>query len=154
MKASFSPFLSFATAIIVVQGLFLGAARAQTKIVRSGSTILSATSPEGRANVTIHTAVFRNSCACSCRVVWVEEELNLLKELGLGEIDIVRGLRISVGGKRITVPGAVYEELFDPHEASLRFEKGNFVLRVDGADAAYSYFVRLYFRGCPISRWR
>jgi hypothetical protein len=104
-------------------------------------------SPKGKANITIRTAIFDRSCACSCPAAWA------LKESNLQEISIIQGLEISVGGKSIASPDSVYDHLFDPHEASLRFENGSFVLRIDGEDASNSYFVRVYFDREGVNRF-
>jgi hypothetical protein len=146
MRFSLGRFLLSAILVIAVQVSFLGTALAQTKIVRSGTTGVSAMSPKGSANITIHTTIFDRSCACACPTARVLDELNIK------ETSVIPALEISVAGKPIVVPTSVYDGLFDPREASLRFEKGIFILRIDGADAAYSYFVRVYFDGDGVKR--
>jgi hypothetical protein len=103
-------------------------------------------SPKGRTNITIHKTIFDRSCACACPTA------RILNELNVKETSIIQALEISVAGKPIAVPASVYDGLFDPREVSLRVERGMFILRIDGADAAYSYFVRVYFDGDGVNR--
>ena len=52
---------------------------------------------------------------------------------------------ISVEGSTVFVPRSVFADLLDPKLASVRFEKGDFVLTITGADGAESYVVHVYF---------
>jgi hypothetical protein len=58
---------------------------------------------------------------------------------------VVQSLELSVGTTSVWVPRAAFADLLDPQEVSLRFEKGDFILRLAGGDASESYFVDLYF---------
>lgn len=126
----------------------VGAERIQTnaKIARSGTTVLKSRSPIGEVTLSIHTSIFDRSCACSCPAAWA------LKELKVKDIIIIEGLEISVEGKPVPVPDSVYDHLFNPHEASVQFKNGSFVLRIDGMDASNSYFVRIFFDRNGVSR--
>jgi hypothetical protein len=132
--------------LTVSEFFLLGTARAQTKIERSSTTVLSMASPKGRANVTIHTAIFDRSCTCPSLMA------RILTEVNVKEISVIEQMEISVGGKSIVVPSSAYDELFDPHEATLSFENGGFVLRILGADGAYAYFTRTFFDGAGTHR--
>ncbi len=44
--------------------------------------------------------------------------------------------------------------MFDPVVASLRYEKGSFVLRVEGADGSESYFGLVYFNREEVTELR
>ena len=146
MRFTVSRFLLWGVSLVVVQTPFLSIAHGQTKIVRSGSTVVSAMSPKGRGSIIVHTTIFDRGCVCSCPAA------RMLEELNIKEVAVVQGLEISVDGKPIAVPLSVYDELFDPRQISLRFDKGSFVLRIDGGDAAYSYFTRVYFDGSGVNR--
>jgi len=147
MRLSLRKYLLLTSLIVAVQSSVLVAARAQVKIARSGTTVVSATSPKGKAQVTIHTTIFDRSCVCSCPAAWA------LKELNVKEISVIEAFEISIDGKPLVVPDSVYDGLFDPHEASLRFENGSFVLLINGLDASNSYFVRIYFNCEGVDRF-
>jgi hypothetical protein len=77
----------------------------------------------------------------------------LLKEYGIKEITIIHDLNISIDGKSIgVVPAPVYAFLVNPLEATLHFEKGSFILRIDGGDTSLSYFERTYFDENGVNR--
>ncbi|HYB62556.1 MAG TPA: hypothetical protein VEH50_13885 [Methylomirabilota bacterium] len=122
-------------------------AKAQTKIVRVGTTVLSEDSPKGNASVTIRTGLFAAKCTCACPAA------RMLRLLGTKEIEVTEHLEISVDGKSIFVPGEVSDYLFEAHQGSLRFDSGNFVLRIDGGDASNSYFVLIYFDRSMVDRY-
>lgn len=121
-------------------------APAQVKIARSGSTEVSATIEKNRATVTIHTTIVNQDCTCSCPAKAA------LKEMNLKEMSVIEDMAIAINGKSVFVGNSVYDHLFEPHWASLRSEKGNFVLKIVGLDAANSYFVRIYFDRDGVSR--
>jgi hypothetical protein len=133
---------------ILVASRCAEAASPEIKIAPSGATILRATSPKGKALVTIHTATVEGSCAKSCptsRVWW---------DWGVKHVPIVESLDIAINGHKVVAPLSVYSSMFDPASASLRYEKGNFVLRVEGADAGEAYFILVYFNRQGVSELR
>lgn len=142
--------LSLLTLAGILQLFFCRSVWAQSKIVRQGATVVNAMSPKGKVSVTIHTAIFDRSCACPCLMTRVLSELNVKENVA--EISVIQQLEISVGGKSIAVPSSVYEDLWDPHEASLSVERGAFVLKVLGADGAYAYFIRAFFDSDGVHR--
>lgn len=137
----------FAGCLLIV-GLHTSAAVAagQTKIEESGSTVISATSPKGKASVTIHTARLEGECASTCPASrsW--------KEWGAEEVSVVQAMDFSINGHPLAVPTSVFATLRDMGQGSLRFEKGSFVLEISGGDGAFSYFVRIYFDASGINR--
>src|SRR5437867_1208342 len=58
---------------------------------------------------------------------------------------VVSNLEITVDGHQVVVPRAVFLDLFDPTEAFLGFDSGNFVLEIRGGDTVNNYFVRAHF---------
>jgi hypothetical protein len=117
----------------------MGTARGQTRIAESGATVLVVTSPKGKAVVTIRTATLTGTCgsACPASGVWLA--------LGSKQSTVVEKMDISIDGQPVGVPLSVYADMFQPGNASLRFENGGFVLRIDGGDGGESYFVLIYF---------
>jgi hypothetical protein len=61
-------------------------------------------------------------------------------------------LNISVNGQAIFVPRSVFADLINPHEASIKFKKDQFILSIYGADGADSYFLHIYFDKEKINR--
>ncbi len=133
---------------LLILGLHTSAAVAdgQTKIDESGSTVITATSPKGRASVTIQTARLEGECASACAASrsW--------KERGAEEVNVVQSMDFSVDGHPLAVPTSVFATLSDLGRASLRFEKGSFVLEITTGDGALSSFVRIYFDATGINR--
>jgi hypothetical protein len=130
----------------VIQIPCLAAGSHHTAITRAGITVVQGGSKTQKVIVKIYTTLFRSNCPCPCPAALA------LKETGLNAISIIKNLEISVDGRAITVPTSVYDRLFEPHWASLHVENGNFVLRIEGMDAADSYFVRIYFDRESVSR--
>jgi hypothetical protein len=71
-------------------------------------------------------------------------------EWGTPTLTVVQNLEITVEGKKIFVPRSAFADLLDPRTASIRAQKGDFVLTIAGADGAESYFVRLVFDGTRV----
>jgi hypothetical protein len=146
--------LSLFLLIFLIPGsmIFSGVARGQTQaagsvIAPSGYTMLTANTPQEKVSVSFRTGKLDGTCAGASPLGW------LLKAYGVKELTVVQDLQISIAGKSIgVIPGSVYAFLVDPREASLQFEKGSFVLRVDGGDASRSYFERAYFDQNGVNR--
>jgi hypothetical protein len=51
----------------------------------------------------------------------------------------VKSLKITLNGKDVIVPTSTFSTLAAPTNWSLRSEKGDFVLRIEGADASNLY---------------
>ena len=60
-------------------------------------------------------------------------------------IGVVRAIEISVDGQPIYLPPSVFGTLQAPNRASLRSEKGDFVLEITGGDAGLTTVTRIYF---------
>ena len=43
------------------------------------------------------------------------------------------------------MPRAAFADLLDPHDATIRNEKGTLVLRINGLDGAEGYFADIFF---------
>ena len=105
------------------------------KVAGSGSTVLSAQSPGGKASVTIHTAIVDDACMKTCPLS------RALADIGKKPISLAEELVISIGGKPVAVPSSVYDDLYHIEWASLSYEKGTFKLHVKGRE----YLVCIYF---------
>lgn len=147
MTAALAELLLLTMMAAGAQSRAITARRPDVSIARSGVTTLGLVSPRGNVKVVIRTAMFSSACKCSCPAAWA------LGELHLKELSVTRSLKISVGGKSIFVPDSVYDHLFEPHQAALRYERGTFILRIDGMDASDSYFVRVYFDDNAVNRF-
>jgi hypothetical protein len=121
-------------------------AEQSAKIVQSGNTIVSAASSSAKARAEIQTVRLSGDCAhlCPASRVWTD--------LGAESASIVRRVKLSVGPRTIFVPLSVYASLFEPRQASLKFEKGSFLLTISGADGGESYFVQIYFDAGGVNR--
>lgn len=117
-------------------------AQDRTPIAKSGATSISATVNGAKIGVTIHTVkIDRSNPLFPLGDAW---DAKVMSAVG--------GLEITVDGQSLAVPHSVLSDLFDPREASIRSEKGDFVLRVDGADASNSYFIRIFFDTVRVKR--
>lgn len=121
-------------------------AQAQTQIARSGSTVVAAVFSTGKVTATIHTIKLEGDCAKACPAS------RPVTEWGPTGATVIQNMEISVDGHPVIVPPSVYASFSEPLKASLSFEDGNFVLRIDGGDGALSYFVRIYFDRKEINR--
>lgn len=110
-------------------------------ITQSGSTLLNAVSKKTSMTVIINTAK-----------VGPAKGLPLSQAENAKEITVIQKLNISVDSHPIFVPRSVFADLVDPREASLRFEKGAFVLSVGGGDGADSYTLHVYFDATKVIR--
>jgi hypothetical protein len=118
------------------------AAQEEVAIAPSGNTVVGAVFKKKTVDVTIRTVRIESS---NSAFPWG------LKNVGFREITIVQSLEISVDGKHIWVPRSVFGDLFNPLKASVGFEKGLFVLTINGGDASESYFIRVYFDDKKVS---
>jgi hypothetical protein len=109
------------------------------RIAKSGDTVITAANGKNKAVVTISTTAIEAGCSATC------PSSRAWAELGAKQVIVVRKMTIAVNGNSLGVPLSVYASLFEPGVATLRFEGGNFILRIDGADGADAYFVLLYF---------
>lgn len=118
--------------------LFAGAQK-QVSIAPSGTTVVRKTFPKGRVAVSIHTVKLEGRCAEACPVShgWASR--------GFRQRVIIEDMAISVNGHDVPVPLSAYATFLSPHFASLRLDRGSFVLRIEGADGAYTYINLLYF---------
>jgi hypothetical protein len=141
-------FISMIAVWFILPGIALGQNQiGRSTIAQPGTTVLAASSPIGKVNITIRTAKLDSKCADASPVGW------LLKENGVKEITVVHDMRISINGKSIgVIPGAVYAFLINPQAASLQFENGSLILRIDGGDASLSYFENTYFDRKGVNR--
>lgn len=64
---------------------------------------------------------------------------------GYDEVSIVRQIVVKVDDEEVWVPRSVYSDLFNVRKASLRLERGMFVLELVGADASDLYSTRTVF---------
>lgn len=120
---------------------FPGIVEGQTVIAKSGPTSVRVRSAGKDIDIAFHTArVERNSDAFPS----IESDTKA--------VTLVQKLEISIGGKSIFVPRSVFADLLDPRKASIQFEKGDFVLKIAGADGAESYFVNVYFDMAKVKR--
>jgi hypothetical protein len=121
-------------------------AQQAAKIAQSGTTIISVASSSAKASAEIQTVRLSGDCArlCPASRVWVDT--------GVESATIVQRLRLSIGPHTIFVPLSVYASLFEPRQASLKVEKGSFVLTIGGADGGESYFVQVYFDAGGVNR--
>jgi hypothetical protein len=130
---------------VLVVGAFVatpsGLAETQTTIANSGTSTVRAT-VEGKEIIgVIHTIrIDRNSDAFPS-IDWDAKA-----------VTVVRKLELSVGGKRIFVPRSVFTDLLDPRSASIRSQKGAFILTIAGGDGAESYFVHIHFDTTNVTR--
>jgi hypothetical protein len=113
-------------------------------IAQSGSTSVSTVFERKTASVTIHTVRIENSSSAFPDI----------EDWGVKAVTIVRRMEISVDGKSLFIPRSVFADLLDPRLASVKFEKGDFVLVITGADGAESYIVRVYFGATRVKRRR
>lgn len=111
-------------------------AQERTVIAQSGSTLLNATYKKTTVAITIRTVIVENGIA---------DEFPLNRS-------VIQKLSFVVNSHTIFVPRSVFEDLVDPREASLRFEKGAFVLSVGGGDGADSYILKVYFDAIKVIR--
>lgn len=65
---------------------------------------------------------------------------------------IVKKLNIVVNGEDISVPGSVYSDLYEPHEAELLTKNHEKCLQITGSDGAESYYVQIYFDNIHVTR--
>lgn len=137
-----SPGIAFI--LVFLTGIFFwnsgrAASSDRVPIVSSGKTVVSVESPDGVALVTIETTMLEGECADASPAgrVWTR--------YGVKQVTVVRAINISVGKRKLDVPLMSYAGLFQPGGASLRFEKGAFVLKIDGADGAEAYFSLIHF---------
>jgi hypothetical protein len=106
-------------------------------VPKAGSTVLTAISPKGKASVTIGTAAIEGECLKASAAA------GFLTESGAQDASVVPHLSISIAGKPIAVPPAVYSGLFNPMWASLSYKEGIFDLSInEGVDL---YLVHIYF---------
>ena len=127
-----------ATIQIVLGSLFFAyplMAQDKGTISPSGTTTLNARINRAQVQVTIRTTVINSS-----HVLFPSEFIP-----GTKEVSIVANVRIAVNGKNLFVPRSLFLDVFDPHEASLQFDKGRFVLRTDSGDASNARFDLVYF---------
>ncbi len=113
----------------------------QTTISKSGISSVRAKLEGKEIVVAIHTVeIDRNSDAFPS-IEWEAKT-----------IAVVKSLEISINGKRIFVSRSVFADLLDPRAASLRWQKGLFLLTIGGGDGAESYFVHVYFNTTNVTR--
>jgi hypothetical protein len=119
----------------------LASAQAQNQIAASGTTLLSATLLKEKVTVEIHTVKLEGPCLETYPAgrEWMGQ--------GFKQLSVVDDITASVNNHRVPVPPSAYWALFAPHSASLRLNRESFVLRIEGADGAYSYISLLYFDG-------
>ena len=119
----------------------------QTKIAKSGSTAISATSAGHQATVTIQsvTVAATSSCANS-------RLRRAIAEYGASEVTMIDAVEITLDHRNLFVPPSAYLTIFDAKRASLSFEKGSFVLKVDAGDGADSAFRLVYFDKNGVNR--
>jgi hypothetical protein len=122
-------------------------AQNQNRLPLSGALTVSANSPQGKAVVTITTATLENQCAKACPTTnrWIED-------VGENTASVVQKMEISVRGKTVGVPISVYASLLEPSTATLKFDKGSFILEIHGADGGEAYFALIYFNASEISQ--
>ncbi len=122
-----------------------GAHNEATRIL-PGTTVIQSQSPLGIGVVTMVTKVLRGDDAGSCPAsrAWTA--------LGPNSAAVIEEMKITINGNSIPVPLSVYASLFEPGGASLKFDDGTFVLRIDGADGGEAYFVLLYFDAKGVNR--
>lgn len=118
----------------------LAGAQSQTRIAASGTTLVHASFPKG-GKVTVNIQAARLEGACAENYPAGREWMSL----GFKELSVVREMTISVNNHRVFVPPSAYGTLFALNTASVRLDGQSFVLRVEGADGAYSYVSLIYF---------
>ena len=68
-------------------------------------------------------------------------------------VTIVPAMEISVNGQPLFVHRSAFNGLWNPNRAWIRVEKGDFILEIQGADGAESYFVRIFFDKARVKRF-
>jgi len=128
--------------LVVSSSVSIGAsdatARSRTNLPKSGKTVLTATSPKGKAEVTIETVQVKGECFDA------SPSVNFMKEFGdTDEGSVVSHLSVTVGGETISVQPSVYSRLFNIMWASLSYKDGTFDLTInEGVDLS---LVHIYF---------
>jgi hypothetical protein len=118
------------------------AAQEATAIVGSGSTSVHAAFKKPAVNATIRTVrIERPNILFPLGVVWDAKSVSL-----------IQSMNISVDGQSVAVPRSVFTDLLDPSNASIRLEKGAFVLDLAGGDASNAYLIRVYFDATKVTR--
>ena len=101
-------------------------APSRTNVPQSGKTVLTITSPKGKAEVTIETVQLKGECFDE------HASANFMKEFGdTDEGSVVPHLSVTVSGKAIFVPRSAYSRLSNLKWASLSYKDGTFDLAID-----------------------
>jgi hypothetical protein len=144
--------------LAVSQGCFFYASQGNTEAAPFDSTSASAILPVGET--AIKAARGEQTAAVSICAVRVDRSdvafpsSGPLSEdlLGIKEITIVKEVKISLDGHKLFVPYSVYADLINPSKATVGFKDGMFVLTIQGGDAAWSYFLDVYFDAKQVHR--
>jgi len=121
--------------------LLSAGAHGQTSIAKDGTTVVHAVLAGKKIEATITTVRIGTDSKLFPKIEW-----------GAPSVTLVQDLEITVEGKKAFVPRSVFADLLDPRTASIRLQKGVFVLTAAGADGAESYFVRVVFDGTRVKR--
>jgi|SRR5579871_184959 len=102
------------------------AAPPRTSLPKSGKTVLTVMSPNGKAEVTIETVQVKGECFDA------HASANFMREFGdTDEGSVVPHLSIAVSGKAIFVPRSAYARLSNLKWASLSYKDHTFDLAID-----------------------
>jgi len=139
----------WAVLLSAVAVIFSGVTMGQTAAEKSGQT------PIAKSGVTsFHTKSLIDEIDVVFHTVRVEKASDLFPSMAweANSATLIQNLEISVHGKTIFVPRSVFADLIDPRVASIKFQKGDFVLAIAGADGAESYSVHVYFDTTKVKR--
>ncbi len=110
-------------------------------LAKSGVTSVHAKSSNKEIDVVFHTVRVEKTSDTFPGIDWEAKAVTLAQML-----------EISVQGKRVFVPRSVFADLIDPRVASIKAQKGDFVLTIAGADGAEAYSVNVYFDATKVKR--
>ncbi len=130
-----------------VSNVASGVIESEKRIAELGTMVITAVSPSNKGTVTIHTA--RVGASSDCANDWLRQAI---QEYGAKEVTMIQGLEISLGNAKLFVPPSSYLSIFDAKRASLRFEKGSFVLEIYAGDGADAEFDLIYFDKTGVNR--
>ena len=142
--ASLRALLCFFSCLVLATGVSLAQSQNASKIAATGDTVLTAKINGADVGVEFRSAQIKPGDPL--HPAWESFENHTFTTL--------TDLKISVGGKPVSLQDRAFADLLDPHGATLRAEKGSFVVRIYGLDASEAYFLDVWSNKREVTRRR